>query len=246
MEVVKIVASGAPQVYHVPTALCLIRFGTRGRHSGCRVYEESKHLSAVVRRGGRTREGHLMRVKACVAAGIMGLALLASSVLPAAGEDSSKGITLRYPVKFVCGDPGGGPQPVPDVQLPLTRGRYHTAINVHNPSVDRAVVFVKKVAVASASPYEGAQRPGKITPFVQAELHANEAFEIDCPEIAGVTGLPIGMGNYIKGFVVIMSPSELDVVAVYTARPQGDNDISTLQVLPVPGHQQHEDFSDPR
>ena len=72
----------------------------------------------------------------------------------------------------------------------------------------------KKVAVAPASPYEGAQRPGKITPFFRAELKANEAFEIDCPEIATLTGLPIGGGNYIKGFVVIMSPSELDVVAV--------------------------------
>jgi hypothetical protein len=53
-----------------------------------------------------------------------------------------------------------------------------------------------------------------------------------------VTGLPIGGGNYITGFVVIMSPSELDVVAVYTARPTGDNDIATLHVLPVPGSKQ--------
>jgi hypothetical protein len=178
-----------------------------------------------------------MRVQACVATGIMGLALLVSGVLPAAGQDSATRVTWRYPVKFVCGDPGAV-QGVPDVRLPLTRGRYHTAINVHNPSLERPVVFAKKVAVASASPYEGGQRPGKITPFVQAELHANEAFEIDCPEIASVTGLPIGGGNYIKGFVVIMSPSELDVVAVYTARPTGDNDISTLHVLPVPGSKQ--------
>jgi hypothetical protein len=187
-----------------------------------------------------------MRVNAFLEAGIMGLVLLASGVLPAAGEDSSIRVTLRYPVKFVCGSPGGGSQPVSDVQLPLTQGRYHTAINVHNPSLDHAVVFVKKVAVASASPYEGAQRPGKVTPFVKAELQANEAFEIDCPEIAQVTGLPIGGGNYIKGFVVIMSPSELDVVAVYTARPQGeDNQISTLHVLPVTGRPQREDFSIP-
>ena len=188
-----------------------------------------------------------MRVQTFVATGIMGLTLLAAGVLPAAGQDSAIHVTLRYPVKFVCGDPGGGGQAIPDVRLPLTQGRYHTAVNVHNPSLDRAVVFVKKVAVASASPYEGAQRPGKITPFVKAELHANEAFEIDCPEIASVTGLPIGMGNYIKGFVVIMSPHELDVVAVYTARPQGeDNQISTLHVLPVPGRPQREDFTLPR
>jgi hypothetical protein len=182
-----------------------------------------------------------MRVKACVAAGILGLVLLASRVVPAAGEDGPRPVTWRYPVKFVCGDPGGGGQPVPDVRLPLTQGRYHTAINVHNPSLNRAVVFFKQVVVASASPYEGAQRPGKIMPFVQAELQANEAFEIDCPEIASVTELPIGGGNYITGFVVIMSPSELDVVAVYMARPMGEeNQISTLHVLPVPGSKQRE------
>jgi hypothetical protein len=173
-----------------------------------------------------------MRGNALVIAGIMGLALLAAGVLPVAGQN----VTLRYAVKFVCGDPGA--QGVPDVGLPLTRGRYHTAINVHNPSLDSVVGFAKKVAVASASPYEGAQRPGQVTPFFRAELQANQAFEIDCPEIAQVTGLPISGGNYITGFVVIMSPRELDVVAVYTARATGDNDISTMHVLPVPGREQ--------
>jgi hypothetical protein len=175
-----------------------------------------------------------MRGKALVVAGIMGLALLASGVLPVAGQD----VTLRYAVKFVCGDPG--PQGVPDVQLPLTSGRYHTVINVHNPSLNSPVGFAKKVAVASASPYEGAQRPGQITPFFRAELQANQAFEIDCPEIAQMTALPISGGNYIEGFVVIMSPRELDVVAVYTARARGDNQISTLHVLPVTGRPQRE------
>lgn len=175
-----------------------------------------------------------MRGKALVVAGIMGLALLASGVLPVAGQEA----TLRYAVKFVCGDPG--PQGVPDVQLPLTNGRYHTVINVHNPSLNSPVGFAKKVAVASASPYEGAQRPGPMTPFFRAELQANQAFEIDCPEIAQVTGLPISGGNYIEGFVVIMSPRELDVVAVYTARARGDNQISTLHVLPVTGRPQRE------
>src|SRR5262245_13544695 len=181
-----------------------------------------------------------MQGKAFVAAGSMGLALLASGVLPVAGDDDSTRVALRYAVKFVCGSPGGGNQPIPDVQLPLTQGRYHTAVNVHNPSLDEAVAFFKKVAVGSASPYEGAQNPGKITPFVQAKLEANQAFEIDCPEISAVTQLPIGGGNYITGFVVIMSPKELDVAAVYTARAIGDgNQISTMHVLPVPGIKQN-------
>jgi hypothetical protein len=41
-----------------------------------------------------------------------------------------------------------------------------------------------------------------------------------------------------------MSASELDVVAVYTARSMGDgNQVSTMHVLPVPGSKQREDFS---
>jgi hypothetical protein len=186
--------------------------------------------------------GTIMRGNAFVGAGLLSLAVLAAGVLPAAGQDSIH-VTVRYPVKFICGDPA--PVGTPDVELPLTRGRYHTAINVHNPSLDSDVSFVKKVAVASASPYQGGQQPGPITPFVRAELKANEAFEIDCPEIATVTELPIGGGNYITGFVVIMSPHELDVVAVYTARGQGTSPLSTVQVLPVHGRQQLEEVPIP-
>ena len=148
---------------------------------------------------------------------------------------------MRYAVKFVCGVPGDGEQE--DVKLPLTIGRYHTVINVHNPSLKSDVLFFKKVAVASASPYKGAQLPGKITRFCSAGLKPNHAFEIDCPEIAKLTELHIDGGRYIEGFVVIMSPSELDVVAVYTARATGQGQgtqISTLQVLPITGREQHE------
>jgi len=183
-----------------------------------------------------------MQGKAFIGASILSLAVLTAGVLPVAGEDFIH-VTVRYAVKFVCGDPV--PEGTPDVESPLTRGRYHTAINVHNPSLDSDVEFVKKVAVASASPYEGGQHPGKVTPFVRAGLKANEAFEIDCPEIAKVTELPIGGGNYIKGFVVIMSPHELDVVAVYTSRGQGVTSPTTIHVLPVHGRQQLDEVSVP-
>ena len=169
----------------------------------------------------------------------IGLASLASDVPPAAGQIGIP-VTLRYAVKFVCGVSGNGEQP--DKDLPLTIGRYHTVINVHNPSLKSKLTFFKKVAVASASPYKEAQLPGKITEFCPADLEPNQAFEIDCPEIQKLTGLPIGGGRYIDGFVVIMSPSELDVVAVYTARPtgQGGGEISTLHVLPITGRDQRE------
>jgi len=186
-----------------------------------------------------------MRRKALVVAGMLSLTWLAAGVLPLAAQDEAIPVALRYAVKFVCGEPAQ--HGASDAELPFTRGRYHTAINVHNPSLHDAVVFVKKVAVASASPYEGGQHPGKVTPFVQAALKANEAFEIDCPEIARVTELPISEAAYIKGFVVLLSPHELDVVAVYTARgTAASHYVSTLQVLPVTGSEQYEYVSVPR
>jgi len=136
--------------------------------------------------------------KALIVAGI-GLALLASGVPPAAGQAGIP-VALRYAVKFVCGVPGGQQ----DVNLPLPTGRYHTVINVHNPALKSDVVLFKKVAVASATPYVGAERPGQITRFCSAGLKPNQAFEIDCPEIAKLTEHPIGGGNYIDGFVVII------------------------------------------
>jgi hypothetical protein len=131
-------------------------------------------------------------------------------------------VFFRYPVKFVCGTMGS-----PDVDWPLARGRYHTAINVHNPVIAGKVTFAKKVVVTSSGVWEDhtpAQTPGLATPFFRTELEANNGYEIDCPEISFVTGVPIsgfeelGGASYVKGFVVIMSLVELDVTAVYTAR----------------------------
>jgi hypothetical protein len=185
----------------------------------------------------RTARAFSLRGKALMVAG-MGLASLASGVPPAAGQETQ--VALRYAVKFVCGVPGGQE----DVKLPLPTGRYHTVINVHNPALKGDAVFFKKVVVASASPYRGAQHPGESTGFCRTGLEANHAFEIDCPEIRNRTKLPIGGGAYIDGFVVIMSPSELDVVAVYTVRAtgQGGGQISSLQVLPITGREQRELF----
>jgi len=49
--------------------------------------------------------------------------------------------------------------------------------------------------------------------FFEARLGPDEALEIDCPDILKHAGTE----RFLKGFVVIESQSELDVVAVYTA-----------------------------
>ena len=51
--------------------------------------------------------------------------------------------------------------------------------------------------------------------FFDAKLGPDEALEIDCPDIAKRMGAP--PDRFLKGFVVMQSSVELDVVAVYTA-----------------------------
>ena len=75
---------------------------------------------------------------------------------------------FQYAVKFICGKADG---------RFLAPGVYFTAINVHNPS--RAVSsFLKKVASTLTG-----ERTGRVSPFFEARLQADEALEIECPDI---------------------------------------------------------------
>lgn len=180
-----------------------------------------------------------MRSRKWLCVGVLSLAFFLIAVpLAMAQTEATKvpvAASLRYPVKFVCGAIGAeGP---PDAFLPLPRGRYHTAINVHNPSLTAKVVFAKKVAVSGIVPPTGgggteqisscfSQQPGPVTDFFKAELGAMQSFEIDCQDVYSMleysTGAPSDLEQWLlKGFVVIMSPVELDVTAVYSARPTG-------------------------
>lgn len=105
---------------------------------------------------------------------------------------------FEYAVKFVCGKP----------DFPVVApGEYFTAVNVHNPG-QLPAFFLKKIAVALPG-----ERSGPVSRFFEAQLRPDEALEIDCPDIlqhAHASG-------FLKGFVVIESLVELDVVAVYSA-----------------------------
>jgi len=106
---------------------------------------------------------------------------------------------FQYAVKFVCGKSEG---------RVVAPGTYFTAINVHNPGTKTAV-FRKKFAVALPG-----ERPGPISRFFDARLGPDQAFEIDCPDIMRKVGTDT---SFLKGFAVIETPQELDIVAVYTA-----------------------------
>jgi hypothetical protein len=129
---------------------------------------------------------------------------------------TSKVLAFQYAAKFVCGRSAG------DVAAP---GTYFTAINVHNPT-DREIELRKKFAVALPR-----EQSGQVSEFFGAKLGPDEALEIDCPEIRERTDRD---ADFLKGFVVIESDVELDVVAVYTAAG-GTEQVETLhteRVLP--------------
>jgi hypothetical protein len=122
---------------------------------------------------------------------------------------------LQYAVKFVCGKSAG------DVVAP---GVYFTAINVHNPT-NEEVRFRKKVAVALPG-----EQPGPISEFSEAKLAPDQALEIDCPDIFRHASTPEEEpADFLKGFVVIESDVDLDVVAVYTAAGRNEQ-VVTLDV----------------
>lgn len=144
---------------------------------------------------------------------------LALSFGPAIGgtpAQDNAGTELQYAAKFICGRTDGG------IAAP---GQYYTIVNVHNPSPDRTVEFRKKFARSLPD-----EQTGKITQFFQATLQADEAMGIDCPNIYKHTG--ITPDTFIEGYVVIHTPTELDVVSVYTAGASGVATLHTERVSP--------------
>jgi hypothetical protein len=147
-------------------------------------------------------------------------ALSAERVLAHYQAQFAERVIFQYAAKFVCGKSAG------EVVAP---GVYFTAINVHNPTY--APVHLRaKVAVALPG-----LKPGPVSAFYNASLGPDEALEIDCPDIfnphifkhAGTKA------DFLKGFVVIESEVELDVVAVYTAAGR-EGGVETLDTERVP------------
>ena len=123
----------------------------------------------------------------------------------------------QYAVKCVCGKP---------YKEVLAAGRYFTAINVHNPTAD-TVVFKRKLA----STRPGGD-PGLVSKFDKSVLMPDQALEIDCAEVFEQARRARISTDFFKGFVVIESDVELDVVAVYTAAG-ATGQVETMHVEPV-------------
>jgi hypothetical protein len=126
-------------------------------------------------------------------------------------------IRFSYGAKFICGmQLGKFTQDDHADQVfgepPVKRGNYATAINIHNPQFSR-VKINKKVVLALPEPDQG-----KPTERVSHVLEPDGAMEVDCLEIYKLLNHQSQGGlDFLKGFLVIESTAELDVVGVYTA-----------------------------
>jgi hypothetical protein len=159
------------------------------------------------------------------------LALAAAPLASAAAQPRPAAIPegpvapLEYAAKFVC----GRSEAPNDIAGNVPLGRYFTLVNIHNPG--KPVRFTYTVAVAGfavAGPTIGFQPP--------LRLAYDEALEIDCAWIARRLQLNGVLPNqaFRTGFLVVQSPVELDVVAVYMTSPTGAGQVSSLHTERVP------------
>lgn len=150
------------------------------------------------------------------------LALTASSPAHAQLKTS-----YQYAVKTLCTlitDIGFGDA--------LSPGRYRTVINIHNPT-EKKFEIARKFALAGgpSDPFG----PFSVTPYKSLKLGPDQAIAFNCFDIANffcpINNVCVDF-TAIDGFLVINSPEELDVVAVYTGNPKG-GEVSTLDTETV-------------
>ena len=156
------------------------------------------------------------------------------SILPATSEpvraQEPSPLSFQYAVKYICGT-----SPVGEFQV-VASGTYFTAINIHNPFVGN-VSFRKKIVVATPDV------DPVISRFTDSQLPGDGALDFSCRDIADELGV-IFFGSFntkprprfLKGFVVIESRTELDVVAVYTTGTSGllGGRVTTMNLERVP------------
>jgi hypothetical protein len=90
--------------------------------------------------------------------------------------------------------------------------------------------FRKKFAIALPG-----EKAGKVSNQFGGALKGDEALEIDCPDI--LSHLELRVGQFAKGFTIIRSPRELNIVAVYTAATTPTGPVVTMEIERVPKRQ---------
>src|SRR5438067_331183 len=155
-----------------------------------------------------------MNKRRFVGMGIAGMAVAGGVMLgfglvgPTAPTHAQTKPMYKYTVKFTC-VPEVGAAEIPGVDVPFVPASYRTAINVHNPQSGK-VAFAKHAVIARAEE----QDREKISQRRTDVLLPDQALDIDCLTVQSLLSGPQPVND---GFVVIDSPQQLDVVAVYTA-----------------------------
>ncbi|HXQ68422.1 MAG TPA: hypothetical protein VN980_17775 [Alphaproteobacteria bacterium] len=157
----------------------------------------------------------LVAIAAGVAA-LQGAPLHAQTCAKATGSN-----TCVYAVKYICGYQAPSDIEAPR-EPPVKPGNYATAVNIQNFH-DRPVPIEVRAVIANLG------GTGKIGPLVKFTLKPLEALEFDCTEIAKNLEQT---APFIKGFVDIISPAILSVVAVYTAEQRGGPAPVSIDVVP--------------
>jgi len=158
------------------------------------------------------------------------------SVEPSSQQQAAAGTYVwSYAVKFVCGfqpplqqDPAGTPwygEPV------VKAGNYATEINIHNPNY-KVVPMRKKFILLVETKEDGTQtvfrEPQSTGPraFMNMELGPDYATMDDCYNLYKIIfqndppfGLPMPL---MVGYLVVLSPINLDIDVVYTASAPGN------------------------
>ena len=151
-----------------------------------------------------------------------------ASASPLAQSPTASSYWWSYAAKFVCGfqnaDTAGAVG-----EPPVKPGNYATEINIHNYNYKEFNIY-KKLVVLAGSQQDAS---GSIVPFVHREpdvarpttfvkvlLGPDYATMDDCNAIwrmAAQVGQPLVPGALTIGYLVILSPLDLDVADVYTA-----------------------------
>ncbi len=119
-----------------------------------------------------------------------------------------------YGAKFLCGTiPALATAPTfPAGDTTLVPGTYLTAVNIHNPDT-LTILFEKRAVIANAQ----VDPRGRVGEIQRDTLTWDQALEVDCADVLRLlqdtTDL---LSGFLKGFIVVRSRTELDVVGVYS------------------------------
>jgi hypothetical protein len=160
------------------------------------------------------------------------LALLATGLVAEHSADAQgpPPFPLQYTAQVMCGR-----SPSRDAQQVLARATFHTTVNVHNPFGTPTDIRKRFVI---PRPGDNPKDDPVVSPFFADSVAADAGLEITCQDIADLLGVDLAReGLFLRGFVVVESRSELDVVAVYTSEVSGGffggRRATTLHVEPI-------------